>query len=276
MQNLFRRAAPVFLFICCVSSPVSSATPEEVDRLAGLIGVDELIEIVRDEGLIQAGELREGMFPDASAARWEAVLDQIYDPSRLLETFNNVFSAEVGDSDITPLLDFFSDETGSRVIRLEIDARRAIMEPDVEQVAREVFLERAIDGGPRLDLLDGFVEANDLIEYNVMGAMNASLAFYRGLADGNALDMTEDDMLREVWGQESEIRQDSTEWLYGYMLMAYEPLVDGELQAYLDVTESEEGKMLSRTLFAGFDAVFDEVSYGLGRAAAGLMAGDDI
>ncbi len=276
MKAFIRRAAPAILFVCCLSSPASSATPEEIERLSGLIGVDELIEIVRDEGMVQAEELRESMFPDASVARWGGVQAKIYDPLRLSDTFGKVFAGELAEAEIAPLLEFFESEAGRQVIRLEIDARQAIMEPDVEQVAREVYLERAVEGGPRLDLLDRFVEANDLIEYNVMGAMNASLAFYRGLSDGGALEMTESDMLREVWGQEQEIRHDSSEWLYGYMLMAYEPLGDGELQAYIDMSGSDQGRVLNRALFAGFDAMFDEVSYALGRAAAGFMAGDDI
>ncbi len=39
-------------------------------------------------------------------------------------------------------------------------------------------------------------QSHDLIEMNVMGAMNANLAFYRGMADGGALDgLSEQDML---------------------------------------------------------------------------------
>ena len=115
-----------------------------------------------------------------------------------------------------------------------------------------------------------------MINYNVMGAMNASLAFMRGLSESGAFEMTEDQILTDVWGQEAEIRSDTTEWLYGYMLMAYEPLSDAELQAYIDLSETKPGQAMNAALFAGFDAMFDGVSYGLGQAASQVMAGDDI
>lgn len=276
MKNPILKIAPLCAVVFCFAFPVSAAAPEEIDQLASSIGTEELIEIIRDEGLLQAADLREGMFPDASASRWDGLLNIIYDQKRLARTFRKTFDEELAEADLSPLLDYFGSDAGKKIIRLEIDARRAIMEPDVEQVAREVYLERAIDGGPRLDLLESFEASNDLIENNVMGAMNASLAFYRGLADGGAFEMTEDDMLREVWGQEVDIRQDSIEWLYGYMLMAYEPLLDGELQAYVDLSETEAGRVLNLALFAGFDAVFDEVSYALGRGAAEFIVGEDI
>lgn len=276
MINVFRQCAPAIVLVFLFTGPVSAASTDDINQLADMIGVEDLIEIVREEGFAQGEELRAGMFPDAGVARWSDMLDQIYDPDRLRERFHAKFALELKEADITPLLEYFASRDGERVIQLEIDARRAIMEPDVEEVARHVYLERAVDGGPRLDLLENFVATNDLIEFNVMGAMNASLAFYRGLADGGAIEMTEDDMLREVWGQEAEIRQDSTEWLYGYMLMAYEPLGDGDLQAYIDLADTDAGRKLNLALFSGFDAMFDEVSYSLGRVAAGFMAGDDI
>ena len=276
MITLFRRLAPAFTFLIWFYGPAGAASPDEIDRLARLIGVDDLIAIVREEGIVQGEELREGMFPDASAARWTELLEQVYHTDRLRDKFQSRFALELREADIAPLLEYFASEDGKRVIQLEIDARRAIMEPDVEDVARHVYLERAVDGGPRIDLLESFVATNDFIEFNVMGAMNASLAFFRGLADGGAVEMTEDDILRQVWGQEADIRQDSTEWLYGYMLMAYEPLGDGDLQKYVDLADTNAGRSLNLALFAGFDAMFDEVSYTLGRVAAGFMAGDDI
>ena len=38
----------------------------------------------------------------------------------------------------------------------------------------------------REQMVPEFAEANDLIELNVVGALNSNLAFYRGMADGAA------------------------------------------------------------------------------------------
>ena len=78
---------------------------------------------------------------------------------------------------------------------------------------------------PRLDLLDRFAEANDLIEENVSGALNSNLAFYRGMSEGGAFtgaEMTEEEMLSEVWSQEDDIRAETAGWLYPFLMLAYE------------------------------------------------------
>ena len=142
--------------------------------------------------------------------------------------------------------------------------------------AREVF--RGLDGSSdgRLGLVTDFVQANDLVEANVTGALNASFQFYAGLVDGGALEMSEREILDEVWSQEPETRADSREWLYAYLLMAYEPLPEGDLEAYVDLSSSPEGKAMNRALFAGFNTMYDNISYALGLAAAKQMQAQEL
>jgi hypothetical protein len=136
----------------------------------------------------------------------------------------------------------------------------------------------AQDMDPRLALIRDFAVAGDLIEMNVAGAMNANLAFYQGMADsgGAAAEMTEEEILSDVWGQEPQVRADTEEWLFPYLVMAYEPLSDEDLEAYTAFWESAAGKRLNTALFAAFDVVFTDISRDLGRAAARQMQGDDI
>ena len=130
---------------------------------------------------------------------------------------------------------------------------------------------------PRLELLEAFNDANSLVDLNVAGALNSNFAFYRGLADGDAfeIDLPEDIMLAEIWGQEPEIREETVLWLYSYQLMAYDELSDADVQAYIDLSESPAGQALNRALFAAFDAMFEAVSYDLGAAAALFVAGEE-
>jgi hypothetical protein len=111
----------------------------------------------------------------------------------------------------------------------------------------------------------------------VAGALNANLAFYRGMAEGGALpDMDEGMMLSEVWGSEPQVRQDMEDWLFPYLFFAYRPLPDADLEAYVAFWESEAGQKVNRALFAGFDAAFTPISRDLGRASALMMQGSDI
>ena len=111
-----------------------------------------------------------------------------------------------------------------------------------------------------------------------MGAMNANLAFYRGLSESGAFpaEMTEDQMLSDVWAQEPDVRAETTDWLYPFLSLAYQPLSDDQLEAYIAFSETAAGDRLNGALFAAFDKVFTQISYDLGRAAAGQMQGEDI
>ena len=269
------RVAAVSAMISMVAPPAQAASEGELDTLFRALGTGELIDILRIEGLEQSDELRESMFPQR-ADGWNRIASSIYDTRRMAAEFREAFDAELAESDVTPLLEFFGSDLGEKIISLEITAREALLDEDVEEAAKDAFLSLPERDGTRADALAAFVETNDLIELNVAGALNASLAFYRGLADGGSFDLTEEVILRDVWAQEPEIRQETTEWILPYLALAYEPLSDGDLEAYQALSTSKAGKDLNRALFAGFDVVFNRISYSLGSAASRFMQGDDI
>ena len=256
-------------------SPAFAASEAELDQLFDAIGTPELIEIMQIEGIEQADEIRESMFP-GRANGWRPIVASIYDAGRMETRFRAGFDAELADSDVTPLLAFFASDLGGQIISLELSAREALMDEDIENVAKESYAGLEARDPDRFEALGAFVDDNDLIELNVAGALNASLAFYRGLLDGGTFDLTEDVMLRDVWAQEPEIRAETTDWMFPYLAMAYEPLTDDELEAYKALSLTEAGKDLNRALFAGFDQVFNEISYALGAAASRFVQGDDI
>ena len=253
-----------------------AASDAELDRLHVALDTAALIEILSEEGVMQSEELRETMFPGRGGIGWAASIDRIYETEALYATFRDAFDDVAGAADITPLLEFYSGETGEAVARLEVDARRAIMSEEVEEAARLAFRALRADPTPRLEMLEEFAEINDLIDGNVTGALNSNLAFYRGLATGGGFEMSEDQMLAEVWGQEAEIRDDTTEWVFGYMTLAYDGLSDAQMTEYIDLASSEAGRVLNRALFAGFEAVFEGVAFQLGAVTAQFSTGDEL
>ena len=110
----------------------------------------------------------------------------------------------------------------------------------------------------------------------MVGAMNASMQFYGGLVDGGALELSQDEILRDVWEQEEETRTDTREWVHGFLLMAYGPLEDSTLKTYTALSETPAGEAMNRALFAGFDRMYGDISYALGRAAARQMQTQDL
>ncbi|MGC9417599.1 MAG: DUF2059 domain-containing protein [Rhodovulum sp.] len=270
-------ALPVVILLSPLM-PAAAESSERVDLLMDVLGLHDLVSIMREEGMGYGDDLEDEMFPGRGSERWDAAVARIYDGGRMAEDLRGALERGLADTDLDPLIVFFSSEVGARIVSLELSARRALLDAAVEEASIERLEEMQADGDSRLDLLERFVEANNLVEANVAGALNSNLAFYRGLADGRAFDfdLTEEQMLADVWGQEPEIRVETREWLFSFLAMAYAPLSDEVLEDYIALSETPEGNALNGALFAGFDVAFTRISRELGLAAAQFISGQDI
>ncbi|MFN3146993.1 MAG: DUF2059 domain-containing protein [Paracoccaceae bacterium] len=260
--------------------PGGAAMAEDtvVDRMADVLGLPDLVAIMHEEGTSYGAGLREELFPGTSAVRWEAEVDAIYDIDRMEAVVRRALARDITEADAETVIAFFDGPLGRRVVELELSARRALLDEDVEAASRTALEARRADDDPLLDRLEAFILVNDLIESNVVGALNSNIAFYRGLAEGGAFPdgLTETDILEDVWRQEPEIREETVTWLYSYLGMAYDPLAPEDLEAYTAFSASPEGRRLNRALFAGFDELFNAISLALGRAAGQYIGGQDL
>ena len=257
---------------------VQAEVRSDVKALADALGLPEIIEVMRVEGLANGEDLAEDMFPARDGAQWSRAVGKIYDAEWMDTIVLTRLDEELADTDLAPLMDYFTAETGQRIVALEVSARQAMIDETVEQASKDRLVDMRADGDPLLDLVGEYIDANDLLENNVVGAMNSNYAFYTGMQDGGAFDqaLTEEQILTDVWGQEEAIRADTEEWLYAFLTTAYQPLSDDDLESYITLSRTPEGEDLNRALFAAFDTLFVEVSHALGRSAATFMAGEDI
>ncbi|KNG95246.1 DUF2059 domain-containing protein [Pseudaestuariivita atlantica] len=250
--------------------------PSLPDRLLDAMGVDGIVAIMRDEGLAYGDELAAQMVPGGPDESWRAAVARIYDTDRMTQTVRVNFAEAIDGTDITPLIDFFESPGGRQLISLELSARAAMMDEAVEEAAKDAFHAAEENPDDRFRQITEFVEVNDLVDSNVVGALNSNIVFYQGLVDGGALDLGDEDILRDVWEQEEETRSDTREWVYGFLLLAYKPVEDDVLQDYIDLSATKAGMALNRALFAGFDAMYSDISYALGRAIAREMQVQDL
>lgn len=268
----------VAAFLCALPLRAAGADPA---ALLTTLRIPEMIAVMQDEGLAYGDELEEQLFPGAGGARWDEAVARVYDEPALLERFQSAFAARLAADPqaMDQIAGFFGTDRGQQILILEIEARRALLDEAVEEAAAVSVDDMRARDDPRLALLERFATANDLIEQNVSGALNANFAFYQGMSDGGAFDgakMTEADMLAEVWAQEPDIRAETESWLYPFLALAYKPLSDADVEAYLAFSESEAGRAMNAAMFAAFDEVFREISRDLGRAAAEMLSGQDI
>ncbi|RUS60937.1 DUF2059 domain-containing protein [Pseudorhodobacter sp. E13] len=273
-------ASPVLSPVWAKPQVVQIRAEAEISGLSQVLKIPEILEVMRQEGVDYGTEMEAEMFPGKGGAPWAAVVGLIYDGPSMLSRFETAFAQQLAgrEAEIAEMETFFGSDLGQRILTLEVEARRSLMDEAVEDAAKARAEDMEAAGEPRFADLQKFAEVNDLIEANISGALNSNLAFFQGLAEVGALseDMTEADMLSDVWSQEPEIRAETEAWVYPYLALAYGPLTDEEMAAYLQFSETDAGQVLNSALFTAFDVLFRSISRDLGRAAAKQMMGEDI
>lgn len=257
------------------------ADAAQVERVLELMQVDEIIEIMAEEGIAYGDELAQEMFPGRGGSAWDDDLGRIYDVARMQETVRTAFHQLLDPrEDITaPALVFFESPLGQRAIVAETRTRRLMLDEDIEDTARAAGLALEQTDPDYAAQIERFMTANDLVERNVVGGLNSNVAFLTGLAGGGGIGgagLTESEILRQVWSGEAELRADTGAWLTGYLGMAYKLLDTGDLEGYIAFSETEEGKALVDASFAAYDALFNEVSLALGAAAARQISAQEL
>jgi len=269
----WRLAIPLAVWFC-LSSGLRADAP--LTLLFDALKIPEVTRIMRDEGLGYAGELDSDMLNGQGGPFWTGLIDDIYAANRMNETVRRALEAGLSDRDTEIALAFFASELGTEIVGLENASRMAMQDDLLEESAREACGAPAVSDTDHLALIERFIRSNDLIERNVAGALSSNFQFYSGLVEGGYLAMSEPEVIEDVYGQEPEIRADTEQWLCGYLLLAYRSLPLEGLEAYVAFYETDAGRALNAALFEGYEEMYRDISYALGRAVALSAAGDDI
>lgn len=254
------------------------AETAQIDRLWAALRMDETLEIMREEGLLHAMEAAPDLIGRPADDRWQATVDAIYDMAAMTRIVRAGMSRSLSGRDLTPILRYYESEAGQKVVALEVSARRAYLAPGVDEAARDAWNWGGKDGA-QAGLIRQYVSDGDLIERNVTGALNSNYAFLRAYAQaapdpGDLVD--EQLLLAEVMSEEPHLRIDTTEWLYGYLSLAYAPLSEQGLAELVEISSTPEGRALNAALFGGFDPMFLELARALGHAAGQAQAVEDL
>lgn len=271
-----RRLGLVLMMVLGLTTVAHADRESDFATLIDLMEFEETIDIMRQEGIRYGADIARDMLPGTDMVAWEATVARIYNPEKLLILVEGRFRQELEDTDLAPILTYYQSDHGHEIVVLELAARRAFLDPGTEEAARTKYETLKADEAPLLAQVDALIADSDLVERNVMGTLNSSMMFYRGLNDGGAYEMTEDDMLADVWAQEDETRTDSAGWLGSFLAMAYQPVPTEQLDTYAAFYRTPEGRDLNRALFAGFDHMYEEVSYLLGLAVSKHLTSEPI
>ncbi|GHE95197.1 hypothetical protein GCM10016455_14710 [Aliiroseovarius zhejiangensis] len=255
-----------------------TAQAQAYDTLWSLLRLNDLLDIMQVEGATMALESDVDLLGHPGGTAWERRVQAIYDIDRLKADAESAMEAALDPAHLEALNSFYASENMQRVVELEISARRAFLEPEVEDRARTAWLSgRALT--PHEDAILRFVEVNDLVERNVMGALNSNYAFLRAMTDAHpvaAEKLTEQEILFEVWSQETEIRRDTSEWLFAFLSTAYGPVSQKVLDDYVSFSATPAGHALNHAMFEALDQIYIRLSSDLGRAVGEFGAQQDL
>lgn len=241
-----------------------------------IMRMESLARVMRDEAIAEAEEMAAGMFPGGGSGRWLDRVGAIHHPAR----FRALFMAGMADAmtgrpadDMLAGLAFYRTALGQRILTLETSARVAMLDAEVEAGARAAFRSALARRDPRAGRILRLIRTADLIEPNVAGGLNAAIAFSSGFQEGGGLPvpLSRDQMIREAWAQEAQLRAETEAWMTAYLFLAYAVLGDAELDRYIAYAGSAGGAALAQLMFAGFDAVLAQTSRDMGLAAAAEM-----
>ncbi|TDE34522.1 DUF2059 domain-containing protein [Antarcticimicrobium sediminis] len=275
---LLRRAGACLSLLVMFFASGLWAGPDATDAadLARLLRVDDLAEALHHEGGDHGTALDQDMLDGRGGAHWARQVAGIYGTDRIATAMRRALAKLLAPDDVAACAAFFDSPLGQKILSHEIAARVAMRNDAIEAAARDVY--DSLKGGddPRLAAVMRFADVNDLIERNVAGALSSSFQFRRGLVEGGVLDLDEAGLLAEVWSEEGETRQETEKWLYGYLLMAYQPLSLPEMERYIGFSQGPAGQALNAALFDGFDGLYRQISYELGLGIANAMMASDI
>lgn len=241
---------------------------EQMARLVEVLRIADTVKIMREEGLIYGADLSESFLGETAGDAWTTRVGSIYAPQRMQELVTGRLDTALADADLAPIIAYFASEEGQNILQLELSARRAFMDPEAEEAAM-IRYDEAVEADARIvGQIDTLIADSDLLERNVAGGLNANLMFYRGMADAGGYDGSDEDMLRDVWAQEEDMRAETSRWLEAYLMLAYHPLEPEVLDGYAEFFRTVEGQALNRALFEAFNAMYNQLNYLMGSAVA--------
>ncbi|MFL4471159.1 DUF2059 domain-containing protein [Tateyamaria armeniaca] len=255
------RAATLALIL---SASNALASPE-TDRLVDALGIPALIAAFSIEGMENGASINDGFLNGQGGSVWAETVRRLYDPARLEEEVRSAFAATLDDQTAAQALLFFESDLGTRIVDLEVQARNAMLNDDLEEAAKSAPSAASAS-------ITEFLEIRNLVERNADAAMAAQVAFFAGMAETS----NQNDPLPDTEAQRALILAETERWLRGYYALAQSPLSADDVAIYTAFWETEVATALDDALFDAFGNSYATLSFGLGQAAGRLLPQNDL
>ncbi|ARO14907.1 hypothetical protein BVG79_01563 [Ketogulonicigenium robustum] len=260
---------------CAASGALADVDREKADALFNALLLPQITDLMSREGIEFGLSLAPNMTGGAASDTWRQAVEAIHDPEWMQAEARSEWYVALEGVDIDPILAFATGEPAHSLLQMEVSAREAMLDDDLRETAIEFAAVEMARETPRATLIAQLMAANDLLEGNVASGLNANLAFYNGMAESEG-DMPTDAVLAEVLGRADDMRASTAEWLYAFLLLAYTPASDADIEGMITFAGTPAGKTLSRVSGVAFDPMIEQISHNLGRAAARLLVSEEL
>ncbi|MBT3140315.1 hypothetical protein DS909_14900 [Phaeobacter gallaeciensis] len=258
--------------LCFATSALAQNT---VDDLSRALRLKDVVSILRDEGIQYGKTLNDELLDGTGGAFVDQKVDEIYSSDRMESVLRHALADSMTQKDIEEAVLFFETPLGQTIISLENSARRVYSDPTVEDIAKTQY-QKMDRSKPLYGLIEEYIATNDLIGQNVDSAIRADYEFFRGISQGQGVRQDDQAVLSDLWAQKDVTRQETRDWLFGFLLLAFQPLSDREMQENLEFSKTDAGRALNSALFVGFEQMYNEISFELGLVIGRSMVAQDL
>ena len=267
----------VWLCLWCGIGFGAQAQTALYDKLFKALHMDEIVEIIRAEGIEEATRTAEiYLRSKGKNGTFRSDIDILYDPKNLSTFLVEGIANRLSKKDVELVLVFYNGSLGAKIAQLEASARLAISDNAIKSMAIETAKSAGSKDLQRYKMLKENINELELVEYNMKGALASQYGFLTALSRSADINLSQDRILSMLSGSEEELREEVSAWLMGYSYMAYQPLSDDDLQLYLDFLMSTSGKALNAALFDVFNALSVKTASALGGFIASSRQARDL
>lgn len=247
------------------------------DQLYSALRLDEIVQIIKSEGTDEANTTAKIYLKSKGQTEtFRKDIEKLYDRTNISTFLLDGVANRLTEDDAQSALVFYSGSLGATIAQLEASARLAISDDAVESVAIEIAKAAGSKDHKRYKTLMKNIEELELVEHNMKGAFASQYGFLTELSQADDIDLSQDQILSMLSGNEQQLREEISAWLMGYSYMAYQPLSDEELDVYFDFLASTSGKALNKALFDVFNALSVEIASALGVLIAASREARDL
>ena len=268
----WRLSRNFIIIICCACFARADAISDLYDALQ----MDRVNEIIRVEGIRDAQGTGEAYLSANSVQRFVDQAKSVYQLDIMEKDFKRLLTENLSTSDANEILLFYRRPIGKIASELEVSARVAISETEIEEMAKTKLREATALKNTRLDEIESVIKTLELVEQNLIGAYAAQFAFMYELSKLGVLELSRQEMIDIITNDEEKLKGEILEWLMAFSHMAYAPMSDEEFSVYNDFSKSDLGIALNKALFSVYNEMAKDQSQSLANILGEFMKSEDL